>query len=225
MISIRGDYSTAKQYIIDLTTTYATRILPEGVVLRVKVHNTSCDDDSRGMGVLAYAAGNKDCTKGIVVYDSNTIKNNMYNMKSTFFNALAVHELCHIKHEFEEPGCNPKFYHSRPLYLDCMGKHSDRGMASPRTHPDRYSLRAYMGSDNKLVPQSINGMSFYICKDCRHSALWNNYNIGHHPYHCESCHSNNIAWTNLNPFDVYRIAKINEIDYVDGTKPAMYNEV
>lgn len=219
----RKDYAAAKKYIIDLTAEYAEKIIPEKVVLNIRVINASCEVGSRGFPVLAYAAGNKNWTKAIVVYDSSSIKNNVYNMKSRFFNALAVHELCHIRHGFAEPGTDPKFYHSRPVYLDCMEKHFDRGMASSRTHPDRYSLRAYLGSDNKLVPQSINGMSFYICKDCRHSALWNNYNIGHPPYHCESCLSSNIAWTNLNPFDVYRIAKINDIDYVETTQPALFN--
>jgi len=221
----RKDYTAAKQYIIDLTNKYAVKTIPEGVVLNVKVLNVSGEYGGRGFPVLAYAAGTKDWSKSLIVYDANSIKNNVYNMKSEFFDALAVHELCHIRHGFEEPGIDSRFYHSRPLYLDCMEKHFARGMASSRTHPDRYSLRAYLGSDNKLVPQNINGMSFYICKDCRHSVLWNNYSIGHQPYHCESCHSNNIAWTWLNPFDVYRIATINEIDYVENTSQAMYNEV
>jgi hypothetical protein len=221
----RNDYDAAKQHIIQKTLKYARKIIPDDIVTKIKIKNVSKSGDGCcSYPTLAYAAGNKDWTKTLIVYDSNMIRNNVYNMKSTFFDALAIHELCHIRHGFEEPGAKPRFYHSRPIYLDCMEKHYERGMASSRTHPDRYSLRAYLGSKHKLVPSYINGLMFYVCKDCRNSALWNNYYIGHQPYHCESCHSENIAWTILNPMDAYRIAMINDIDRVDRTASAMYNE-
>ena len=224
MVSRRKDYASAKQYIIDLTNTYSCKIVPDGVEMRTFIRNvTEKECGGCGHSVIAYAAGNKDWTKTAIFYDSKIIKNNMYNMKSKFFDALIVHELCHIKHGFEEPGASPRVYHSRPIYLDCMEKFFGREMATARTHPDRYSFRAYLGSEHKIVPSSINNIIYYVCKDCRSSALWNLYYIGHHPYHCESCHSKNIAWTILNPFDVYRIATINEIDNFERTIPAVYN--
>jgi predicted SprT family Zn-dependent metalloprotease len=224
MVSRRKDYASAKQYIIDLTNIYAAKIIPPSITTRVCVKNISAEENNVfSYPTMAYAAGNNDGTKAIIVYNSALIKDNMYNMNSKFFNALIVHETCHVKHSFEEPGVKPRFYHSRPRYLDCMEKYFDRGMAHAHMHPDTYSFRAYLGSDNKIVPHSINRMFFYMCKDCRNSALWNAYNIPHPPFHCESCHSKNISWTKLNPFDVYRIAKINEIDFVEYTAPALYN--
>ena len=220
-----ADYIAAKEYIITKTRDYARKILTEATCPSVFVRDISKDEDSRfRYTTIAYAAGNKDWTKSKLVYDCSMIKNNMYNMKSNFFDALAVHELCHIKHGIAEPGTARRFYHSRPIYVDCLGKYVGREMAKASTHPDRYSLRAYLGSENRLVPQCITNMAFYVCKDCRNSVLWNSYHIGHHPNHCESCHSKNISWTRLSPIDVYRIAKINEIDYVESTVRAIYNE-
>jgi hypothetical protein len=221
----RVDYISAKEYIITKTQNYARKILPKNISIHIQVSDITKDEDSRlRYTTIAYAAGNKDWTKSKLVYDCSMIKNNIYNIESSFFDALAVHELCHIKHGMVEPGINSRFYHSRPIYIDCLSKHVGREMAKASTHPDRYSFRAYLGSENKLVPQCITNMAFYVCKDCRNSVLWNSYHIGHHPYHCESCHSKNISWTRLSPFDVYRIAKINEIDYVESTERAIYNE-
>ena len=223
MLSRRNDYASAKQYLLDLTAKYATNIVPEEVSMRVKICDVR-EGASCNLPTLAYATGNADGTRAMLVYDSKLIKTNMYNMKSKFFDALAIHELCHIRHGFEEPGVKSKF-HLKPLYIDCIKKwYPDDWAYKSETHPDRYSFRAYLGSDDKLVPRCINHMMFYICKDCRSSNLWNTHYIGHRPFHCEICNSENISWTKLDPFDVYRIAMINEIDFVEYTTPAMYNE-
>jgi len=225
MVSRKG-YTSAKQYIIDLTGKYMGKIVPDDVTIHIKIHNIVNDEGTRALfPTIAYTTGNKEGTKALLVYDSDLIKTNMYNMKSKVFDALAVHELCHVKHVFEEPGVDPRAYHSSRLYLDCLKKHfPEPWAAKPMLHPDRYSLRAYLGSDDKIVPRCVNGMLFYICKECRHSALWNVNNIGHSPYHCEVCHSKKISWTKLDPMDAYRVAMINEIDFVERTAPAMWND-
>ena len=223
MVSRRGDYAAAKRYIMDLTNTYAERIVPDGVSMRVKIQDVR-EGARCNLPTLAYATGNKDGTRAMLVYDSKLIKTNMYNMTSKFFDALAIHELCHIRHKFEEPGVESRF-HLRPMYIDCIKKlYPDDWAFKSETHPDRYSFRAYLGSKDKLVPRAIGEMFFYVCKDCRSSYLWNNNYIQHRPFHCESCNSESISWTHLEPFDVYRIAKINEIDFVEYTTPAIYNE-
>jgi predicted SprT family Zn-dependent metalloprotease len=221
----RKDYASAKQYIIYLTSKYAAEIVPREVMMRIRIMDVIKSERGRSHPAMAYTTGNKDGTKALLVYDLNLIKTNTYNMKSKFFDALVAHELCHIKHEFEEPGLASRFYHSRPIYTKCVNKYyPDVWAVKPKTHPKRYSFRAYLGSDDQIVPRCINHMMFYVCKDCRKSYLWNSHYIGHYPFHCESCNSSNIAWTKLDPFDVYRVAKINEIDFVEYTAPAIWNE-
>ena len=224
MVSRRGDYAAAKQYMIDLTSKYAENIIPDAMERRIEVRNAQDDWNGRGLPTIAYAMWNKDLTRALLVYDSGIIKANIYNIKSKFFNALAIHELCHIRHDIDEPGVTMRF-HSKPVYVDCVKKwYPDDWAYKSETHPGRRSFRAYLGSDDKLVPLSINEMIFYICKDCRSSYLWNNLSIRHPPLHCESCKSEKIAWTHLKPLDVYRVAKINEIDFVEYTAPAIWNE-
>lgn len=218
----RTDYNKAKQYIIDLTNKYAVDIIPPGVTFRVMVGDLLKREGwDRGYdGAATY--GNKEWTKSMTVYDSNLVKANTYNIKSRFFDALVIHELCHARHGFEEPDAPRSMFHKSRKYIECIKMFGEPWMASSGTHPGRYSYRAYLGSEDKVVPDSISRMIFYKCPACGHAALWSAYAIGAHPSECESCHSKNIEWTLLSPFDTYRVAVMNGIDTVKKSTPARF---
>jgi hypothetical protein len=219
----RKDYVAAKAHLEKITTDYAKKIIPRNTTLRIMFGDLKRQDPI-GKLAQAWAYGNKKWTKSMVVFDTTFIKSNVYNMKSLYFDALSIHELCHVKHGYEEPGIDNRYSHTRPLYYYCIDQFpfSERWMANPTTHQDRYSLRAYLGSKDKVVPNSISRMIFYSCKDCGRGALWNLYQQGSRPTLCEKCESSNIIWTLLNPFDTYRMAVMNEIDFVETSKPARY---
>lgn len=215
----RIDYNAAKEYLIHTTLEYAKKIVPSEVTLEVLVSNLKTYPGLSHYGYMAVALGNEDWSKSKVVYDSALVKSNVYNIQSRFFNELSKHELCHIKHGFEEPDSPERLTHRRPKYKDCIK--ASGGMDGIKVHPSRYSYRAYLGSESKVVPCIINNMVFYVCRSCDHAALWNTCSLGN-PRTCDSCNSSNIEWTRLSPFDTYRVAVMNEIDCVEKSAPAHY---
>ena len=219
----RKDYVDAKAYLERITREYATKIVPKPVNIRIMFGDLHRQDPI-GKRAQAWAYGNKTWTKSMVVFDTTLIKSNVYNMKSKFFDALSIHELCHVRHGYQEPGIDNRYVHTRPLYYYCFEEFpfAERWMASPETHPGRYSMRAYIGSEDKLVPNSINRMIFYSCRECGNGALWNLLQQGSRPTMCEKCESPNIIWTLLSAFDAYRMAVVNEIDFVETSTPARY---
>jgi DNA-directed RNA polymerase subunit RPC12/RpoP len=222
MVSIRKDFLRAKEQLLELNTKYSSRIIPQEVDCRAFIKSALYPDGQKTYSVIAYATGNKQGTKAAIVYDTGLVKDNMYNIGSKFFDALVVHEQCHVKHSFLKPNDNMKRCHSNPIYLDCMEKYFERGFARGRTHPDRYSVRAYLGSEDKVVPPLIHRSLFYKCKSCGRAFLWDYGMMGYIPHHCSKCSSDEVNWTKLNPFDVYRICKINEIDNFDKCCEADY---
>jgi hypothetical protein len=224
-VGFRDDYKTAKTYFETITRKYADLILPTNISLKIQFGDLKRQTtDPVEKRAVAWAYGNSDWSKSMLVFDTNLIKSNVHNIKSKFFDALSIHEICHVWHGEQEPGIDGRYSHTRPLYYYCFEHFpfSEPWMASPVTHPDRYSLRAYLGSDDKVVPNSISKMIFYSCKDCGRGALWNLYQQGSRPTICEKCESPNIIWTLLKPFDTYRVAVANSIDTVDASVPARY---
>ena len=132
----RKDYVDAKAYLESITREYAKKIVPKQVSIRVMFGDLHRQDPI-GKRAQAWAYGNKTWTKSMVVFDTTLIKVNVYNMKSKFFDALSIHELCHVRHGYQEPGIDNRYVHTRPLYYYCFEEFpfAERWMANPETHP------------------------------------------------------------------------------------------
>lgn len=209
----RADLRDAKSHIFDLTRHYAEKMIPD-VTLRLLCGNLVDPSSNNRRRYCAITYGSKDGKKAMIVYDSVLLKANMYNIKSTAFNALAIHELCHVKHGIFEQCTDSRRYHDRPAFFECVEEHGEKWMANPCLHPGKLSLRAYLGSSDMVVPDNILSMIQYKCHDCNHDGLKDTIH-GKYPLTiCENCNSTNISGKKLAPFEVYKIAKMCDIDTI-----------
>lgn len=223
----KTDYETARGYLNKKTTEYAREILPEGISVRVLISgdiDKHVPPDKDRATIAATVPETPDWTKAVLIYNSKYIVANTYNIMSYFFEALIVHELCHIKFYRDHPDIVEPVHTGE--YRDCVLCFLDeRWAAEPTTHPDRYDFRAYHGSSDLVVPWYIDWMGLFFCESCERLYM---YNRQVHKFELPACpHCGDIErkrWIGLSAENVYRLATANRIKDISGEACALITE-
>jgi hypothetical protein len=223
----KTDYEAARGYLNKKTLAYAREILPKDVAVRVLI---SGDIDKhvhpdRGKATIAATIPeNPDWSKAVVVYNRKYLTANIYNILSYFFEALIVHELCHIKFYREHPDITEPVHSGE--YRDCVLYFLDeKWAAEPITHPDRYDFRAYHGSSDLVVPWYIGQMGLFFCESCERLYMFNRKVHEYEIPACPNCGEvDRKRWIGLSAENVYRLATANRIKDLPGEECARITE-
>jgi|SRR5271157_185377 len=215
----KSDYESARGYLNKKTLEYADKILPDEVSIHVLISGNidkHVPPDRERTTIAAAIPENPYWSRAVVIYNRDYLKANTYNITSYFFDALIVHELCHVKFYREHPDIVEPVHTGeyRDCVVDLLG---ERWAADPVTHPGRYDFRAYHGSSDLVVPCYINWMGIFFCESCEKLYMFNHRVYKSELPACPHCGEvDRKRWIGLTPENVYRLATANRVKDIPG---------